>query len=100
MRLKVKKLLFVTLLIAFSLLTAAAAQAVELQGVDVYPLSSLKPGTKGTGYTVIRGTQIQTFDVEVLELVPKGGFDGGPMILAKFSGAVVDKSKGIAAGYS
>src|SRR5687768_17206520 len=77
-----------------------AAFAAQLEGVEKFPLDQLKPGLKGVGYTVIRGTQIQTFAVEILELIPKGGFDGGPMILAKFTGEVVDHSKGIAAGYS
>jgi hypothetical protein len=100
MRSKVKKLVVLLTVIASILLCAIASQAAELQGVEIYPLNSLKAGTKGTGYTVIRGTTIETFDVEILELVPKGGFDGGPMILAKFSGPVVEHSKGIAGGYS
>jgi hypothetical protein len=95
----VRKLTFPIFLLIFSLLTLTA-HAAQLEGVDTYPLSGLKPGIKATGYTVIRGTQIQTFDVEILELIPKGGFDGGPMILAKFTGPVVDHSKGIAGGYS
>lgn len=74
--------------------------AADLEGVEVFPLSELKPGLKGTGLTVIRGTQIQSFDVEILELVPKGGFDGREMVLARFSGPVVDQSNGIAGGYS
>jgi hypothetical protein len=100
MRSKVKKLVLSIFVIASILLCAIASQAAELQGVEIYPLNSLKAGTHGTGYTVIRGTQIETFDVEILELIPKGGFDGGPMILAKFSGPVVEHSKGIAGGYS
>src|SRR5688500_10577152 len=100
MRLKVKKLVLSALLIVAMLLLSAVAYAGGLQGVDIYPLDKLKAGTKGTGYTVIRGTTIETFDVEILELIPKGGFDGGPMILAKFTGEVVDHSKGIAGGYS
>lgn len=74
--------------------------ASELQGVEVFPLGDLKPGLKGTGLTVIRGTKIQSFDVEILELVPKGGFDGKEMVLARFSGPVVEQSNGIAGGYS
>jgi len=71
-----------------------------LTGVEMFPLSDLREGMKGTGYTVIRGTKIEAFNVEVLELVPDGGFDGGPMILARFTGPVVDFSNGIAGGYS
>ena len=68
--------------------------------VPIFPLEQLTAGMKGTGYTVIRGTTIESFDVEVLELVPKGGFDGGPLILARFTGKAVDFSNGIAGGYS
>ena len=70
MRSKVKKLVISLIVIASILLCAIVAQAAELQGVEIYPLNSLKAGTKGTGYTVIRGTQIETFDVEILELIP------------------------------
>lgn len=74
-------------------------QAASLS-VPTFPLEQLKAGMMGTGYTVIRGTNIESFDVEILELIPKGGFDGGPMILARFTGKVVDFSNGIAGGYS
>lgn len=77
----------------------ASAAAADLN-IDMFPLENLKPGLKGTGKTVIRGTKIEEFDVEIIDLVPKGGFDGGPMILAKFSGPVIDFSNGIAGGYS
>src|SRR5690242_13367345 len=89
-----------TICLAALLCMCSAAFGAELSGVKMFPLDQLKPGMKGTAYTVIRGTQVQTFDVEILELVPKGGFDGGPMILGRFSGPVVDFSNGIAGGYS
>jgi len=58
MRSKVKKLVISLFVIASILLCAMVSQAAELQGVDIYPLNSLKAGTKATGYTVVRGTQI------------------------------------------
>jgi hypothetical protein len=78
---------------------ASAADATKLD-IPMFPLNELKAGLKGTGHTVIRGTKIETFDVEVIDLVPDGGFDGGPMVLARFSGPVIEQSNGIAAGYS
>jgi len=69
-------------------------------GVEFFPLEQVTVGLKGTGKTVIRGTEIETFNFEVVDIVPEGGFDGGPMILARFSGPVVDFSDGIASGYS
>jgi hypothetical protein len=79
---------------------APAVQAPPQLDVPLFPLAQLKAGFKGTGYTVIRGTEIKPFNVEVLELVPKGGFDGGPMVLARFSGETIEFSDGIAGGYS
>jgi hypothetical protein len=79
---------------------ATGTQAQNALAVPIFPLESLKLGMKGTGYTVIRGTEVKPFNVEILELIPKGGFDGGPLILAKFTGEVVEFSKGIAGGYS
>jgi hypothetical protein len=78
---------------------AAAAEAPKLD-VPLFPLEQLKAGLKGTGYTVIRGTEIKPFNVEIIELIPQGGFDGGPLILARFSGETIDFSNGIAGGYS
>ncbi len=71
-----------------------------LAGVDFYPLEQLKVGQKGIGKTVIRGVKVETFDVEIIDVLPNAGFDGGPLILARFSGPVVEMSNGIAAGYS
>lgn len=107
MGVNVKHILLVLALTGGMLNMAIAAEGDEnggsapsLSGVEIYPLSDLQPGLQGTGYTVIRGTEIESFNVEVLELIPDGGFDGGPMVLARFSGAVVDFSDGIAGGYS
>ncbi len=68
--------------------------------VEFFPLSHVKAGMKCIGKTVIRGTTIETFNVEILDIIPDGGFDGSAIILAKFSGPVIDSSNGIAEGYS
>jgi len=101
------RILITALLIAVAFISATFAQegdsgTVEpsLIGVDIFPLEDLRAGMKAKAYTVIRGTDIEEFNVEVLELIPDGGFDGGPMILARFSGEIVDHSDGIAGGYS
>ncbi len=79
----------------FLLCASAFAQANTFYAVeDVYP------GLKGYGKTVIEGTRIDQFDVEVIDIIPQGGFDGGPLILVRATGPVVDFSDGIAAGYS
>lgn len=85
-------LLVLAVLLAPSLTCWAAA--------EFFPLKQVKIGLKGSGKTVIRGTRIESFDFEVIDIIPEGGFDGGPVILARFSGPVVDFSNGIASGYS
>jgi hypothetical protein len=82
-----------------AILTATAGAAQEL-AVDTISVDELEIGMTGYGLTVIRGTEIEEFDVEVLDVIPDGGFDGGPMILARFSGEVIDFADGIAGGYS
>ncbi|MCB1219762.1 MAG: hypothetical protein H7A35_11920 [Planctomycetales bacterium] len=94
-----KKVLLLVALSVFALMGRAIAGDNTLD-VPVFDLKDLKPGLKGTARTVIRGTTIEEFDVEVIELIPDGGFDGGPLILAHFTGPVVDHSNGIAGGYS
>jgi hypothetical protein len=78
---------------------AAAAKPSPLK-VPMFALEDLKPGLKGVGYTVVRGTKIEQFNVEVLELIPDGGFDGGPLVLARYSGGPIEFSGGAGQGYS
>ncbi len=89
-----KKALFLSAMIALLVTTEALA------GVDFFPIENLTVGKKGVGKTVIRGTEVETFNVEIIDILPTGGFDGGPLILARFSGPVIEQSGGIAAGYS
>lgn len=77
-----------------------AVSVAAYASVEFFPLSQVKAGMKGIGKTVIRGTAVETFNVEILDIIPDGGFDGSAIILAKFSGPVIDSSNGIAEGYS
>ena len=58
-----KKYLYITIL---SLLLSSAAQAI-----DIMPIAEIKPGMKGYGLTVFSGTDIDTFDIEVVEILEK-----------------------------
>lgn len=64
------------------------------------PVSALQVGMKGVGKTVILGTTIQDFDIEIIGILERGGFNGGPMILVRGSGPVLDATGGFAGGYS
>ncbi|MEP0815052.1 MAG: hypothetical protein HRF49_10370 [bacterium] len=79
---------------------ALLASLRPLSAQEFFALEDIYPGLKGKGKTVIEGTRIDEFDVEVIDVIPQGWIDGGPMILARMTGSVVDFSDGIAAGYS
>src|SRR5918997_559228 len=61
------------------------------------PLAQVKPGMKCTGYTVVLGTEITTFDVEVLDVFEQRPY--APSILVRVSGPAVADG-GVAAGFS
>jgi hypothetical protein len=69
----------------------AVAQAAD----PIMPLAQVQAGMRCTGYSVIRGTEISAFDVEVIDVL--AGPD--PQILVRVSGPAVDES-GIAEGFS
>ncbi|NWG75598.1 MAG: hypothetical protein HXY24_13515, partial [Rubrivivax sp.] len=62
-------------------------------------LSELSPGMKGEGRTVLRGTQVETFPFEVLDVLESDGYTPD-LILVRLSGRAIDKFGGIAAGMS
>ena len=84
------------LALTFTLIYIAPAFAK----VETMTVSELKPGMKGIGRTVISGTKVEEFDIEILGVLQKGGFNGGPMILVRCTGDVIDATGGIAGGYS
>ena len=64
---------------------------------DVLPLAAVKAGMKGYGLTVLHGSAVERFDVEVLGVVPNSL--GRSQILVRVSGLGLDKT-GILAGMS
>ncbi len=69
------------------------------KGPALFPLEDLRPGMKGSARTVFSGTETQEFGVEILGVLP--GFPGPRQsaIIAKLSGANVEKT-GVFAGMS
>src|SRR6266850_805476 len=99
---------FLTALVIGSLSGIVAAQKVagqkpaddvQVKGVALFPLEDLRPGMKGTARTVFSGTETQEFGVEILGVIP--GFPGPRQsaIIARLSGANVEKT-GVFAGMS
>jgi sugar lactone lactonase YvrE len=77
----------------FALLTLlsgvpAASLASPPRFPDIMPISQVRPGMKGYGLTVFRGTQIVRFNVTVVGVVKRGSLivPGHDMILVKMSG--------------
>ena len=64
---------------------------------DVLPLAAVKAGMKGYGLTVLHGSAVERFDVEVLGVVPNSL--GRSQILVRVSGLGLEKT-GILAGMS
>ncbi|HEV2386995.1 MAG TPA: SpoIVB peptidase S55 domain-containing protein [Candidatus Acidoferrales bacterium] len=80
-------------LFIFCSLPAAAA------GPDIIPLSQIKPGMKGVGYTIFSGDKVQTFDVEVIGVMPDLVGPKQNVVLVRLSSPEITKS-GVVAGMS
>jgi hypothetical protein len=61
-------------------------------------VDDVRPGMKGTGRTVMKGTKIETFDAEVLGVL-KNTSPGRDLVLCRLSGLGLDKT-GVIAGMS
>ena len=77
------------------LVAVPAARAAD----PIMPLSEVRQGMRCTGLSVIQGTTISSFDVEILDVIaPEAGLSG-PRILIRVSGPAVDET-GIGPGFS
>jgi hypothetical protein len=85
------------LLLAMTLCASAppAAHAAD----PIMPLSEVRSGMRCTGLSVVRGTEISSFDVEVIDVIADDPAIGGPRILVRVSGPAVDAT-GVGPGFS
>jgi hypothetical protein len=81
--------------VAALLVPAAPAFA----GDPIMPLSDVRAGMQCTGYSVIRGTDISSFDVHVVDVADGYGLPVAPGILVTVSGPAVDAT-GLGPGFS
>ncbi len=65
----------------------------------VMRLSEVRAGMRCTALSVVRGVQIASFDVEILDVVTGDPYAGGPRILVRVSGPAVSPS-GVGEGFS
>lgn len=82
-------------MVAVLLLSAAPALAAP----DIMPVSEIRQGMTGIGKTVVSGTSVEEFNVEVLGVMKNKG-PAGDLILVRTSGPLIDRTGGIAEGMS
>jgi hypothetical protein len=75
--------------------SAAPAQAAD----PIMPLSEVHAGMSCTGRSVIHGTTISSFNVEVLDVIAADPSVSGARLLVRVSGAAVDAT-GVGPGFS
>lgn len=83
--------------ICMSLLCCAAS--IYAQAESFMSVSEVRPGMTGYAKTVAQGTDIVTFPVEILGVMKNSG-PSGDLILARFSGPLIEETGGIAQGMS
>ena len=83
-----------------ALILASASTGLALaEPPEWMPLAAVRPGMRGTALTVVRGTTVESFEAEVLAIVPGAG-PSGDLILIRASGPLIGRTGGIAAGMS
>ena len=65
----------------------------------IMPLEDVERGMQCEGRSVFRGTAIETFDVEILDVIAQDPMGSGPVILFQASGPPVDET-GLGFGFS
>src|SRR3954469_15587732 len=84
---------------AAAALLSAIVAAPARAGEPIMPLTQVHKGMRCTGLSVIQGTDISSFDVEVIDVVSGDPGEQQPLILVRVSGPAVDAT-GIAEGFS
>jgi hypothetical protein len=85
---------------ALLIVLAVLAAPVGAQAADpIMPLSEVRAGLTCTGLSVVRGTQISSFEVEVLDVIAGDSAYGGARLLVRVSGPAVDAT-GVGPGFS
>src|SRR3954453_7922932 len=77
------------------LVAAPAADAAD----PIMPLSEVKPGMRCTGLSVIKGTAISSFNVDIVDVIAAETGLSGPRILIRVSGPPGDETA-IGPGFS
>ncbi|WP_427111816.1 SpoIVB peptidase S55 domain-containing protein [Megasphaera sueciensis] len=95
----VKKINWRRLAVRAALVTLCCSFSIISYAEEFMPVSEVQTGMTGYAKTVTHGTDIETFSVEILGVMKNSG-PSGDLILAKFSGPLIDQTGGIAQGMS
>lgn len=87
------------LLLAATVAATLVPASTALAGDPIMPLSQVHSGMHCTGYSVVRGTTISTFDVDVVDVIDGVPGEDGARIIVTASGPAVDAT-GIGPGFS
>src|SRR5665648_613650 len=98
MKIKLNRNINITIIFILLILLSAGINLAFSQNIFM-PVSEIKPGMKGIGKTVFHGTQIETFQVDIIDIV-KGEDDINHFILANLNGDKIEEGGGISAGMS
>ena len=88
---------WVPALLLLAWISGAPLRAAEPQG-DYWAIDDIQPGMKGIGKTVLKGTELSTFEAEIIGVM-KNIAPGRDMVLARLSGANLEYT-GVIAGMS
>lgn len=83
----------------FCWLALAAGSLTVQAAVGFFPLDQVEVGMHGYARTVVQGTQVETFNVEILGVLPDAAASGD-LVLIRASGELIDRTGGIASGMS
>ncbi len=82
-----------------TVLAVLASTGVAQAADPIMPLSDVRAGMLCTGLSVVRGTEIASFNVEVLDVIADDPAAGGARLLVRVSGPAVDAT-GVGPGFS
>lgn len=86
--------------VSLLLLLSVACFAITFNPATMMRVKDIKPGMKGYGLTVFKGTKIEKFDVEIIGVLPKDNITGD-IILARLSGGpITERNAKVIAGMS
>jgi hypothetical protein len=98
MRIKLNRNIFIKIVFILLILFSTGINLAFSQTIFM-PISEIKSGMKGIGKTVFHGTQIETFQVDIIDIV-KGEGGISHFILANLSGDKIKEGGGISEGMS